>query len=102
MSLFSIFRRPSLDDGVAQAEREGGVILDVRTREEFAEGHLPNAVNVPLDVLERAKLPQGKLFVYCYSGARSSRAVGYLKSIGKNAVNIGGIAGYGGRVERGV
>ena len=55
------------------------------------------------DIGRAAELVQDKdtpLFVYCYSGARSSRAVSALRSMGyTNVTNIGGIAGYRGQIE---
>ena len=42
------YRRISMDEAVAMMKRENGyIILDVRTPEEFAEKHIPNAINVP-------------------------------------------------------
>ena len=59
------------------------VVLDVRTPEEFAAGHVPGAINVPHDALEGrlASLPQLKdhdVVVYCRSGKRSSFALEVL------------------------
>lgn len=102
MSIFSLFRGTDFADGVRRAAECGAVLVDVRTPEEFAEGHIPGAVNIPLGVLASAKLPAGELYVYCHSGGRSAQAVRYLKGKGIKAENIGGIAGYGGAVERGV
>lgn len=95
---FSLFK-----SFASEAERAkstpGARIIDVRTEEEYAEGHLPEAENIPLDTLGAARFGRGeKLFVYCHSGARSGRAVAYLKSIGADAVNMGGVAGYKGRL----
>ena len=75
-------------------------IVDVRTPEEYAAGHLPGAENIPLDALAGAKFSAGEtLFVYCHSGARSARAAAFLKGKGIDAVNMGGIAGYRGKLE---
>ena len=72
MSLFS--RRPSFQEGLETFQKTpGAVLLDVRTPEEFAAGHVPEAVNAPLDALERIDYQQDTpLFVYCHSGARSA------------------------------
>ncbi|MFD3869292.1 rhodanese-like domain-containing protein [Streptomyces sp. NPDC058623] len=66
-------------------------VVDVRTPGEFASGHLPDAVNVPLDRLGRS-LPELReasgrrpLLVVCASGARASNAVGVLASHGLDA-----------------
>ena len=100
MSIFSLFQKPTLDESVSEAKKCGGILLDVRTHEEFLQGHIPGAINIPLDTLAKASIPSGKLFVYCRSGARSAQAVRFLKTQGKDAVNIGGILQYHGAIER--
>lgn len=90
----------SQDQAYAQLKQDPSiVVLDVRTVEEFNEdGHLVNSTNVPLHMLPQqiAKtLPDkdAKIFVICYSGARASDAVNYLKRLGyTNVFNIGGVA----------
>lgn len=92
--------RPSLEDRLSQME-ENGLLLDVRTREEYKSGHLPGAINVPLDELQQAQLPQGRtVYAYCRSGARSAQACMWLKQAGYQAENLGGLMGYRGRLER--
>lgn len=94
-----------INSGVERFEATtGAVLLDVRTGEEYAQGHIPGSRNVDVqDIGRAAELIQDKdtpLFVYCYSGARSGRAVSELKSMGyTNVTNIGGIAGYSGQIE---
>ena len=77
MGFLNFLRRPDINEGLVQFERTpGAVLLDVRTRQEYAQGHLPGSRNVPLDELEQAELPDrdAPLFVYCLSGGRSARA----------------------------
>lgn len=64
-------------------------ILDVRTPEERAKGHVPGSVHVPLrSILDRsATLPRGDLVVYCTSGYRSNIAASYLRRAGTNVVS---------------
>ncbi len=101
MSIFSLLRSPFAEEAERAKKTPRARIVDVRTPEEYAEGHLPGAENVPLGEIERASFSRGdKLFVYCYSGARSGRAVSFLKRKGIDAVNMGGIAGYKGKIER--
>jgi rhodanese-related sulfurtransferase len=69
-------------------------LVDVRTPEEFNQGHIAGAVLMPLDTLPSsyASLPKtGKLVVYCRSGHRSAKAVQFLMEHGyKNAVSLNG------------
>lgn len=106
MGFFDFLHGPDINQGVKEyGGLEGAVLLDVRTPQEYREGHIPGSVNVPLQSLSTAdQIPAGKdapLFVYCYSGARSSQAIRLLTGMGyTNTKNIGGIAAYKGKVER--
>ena len=72
------------------------VVLDVRTADEFKEGHLVGAVNIDQaqsDFIQKAKaaLPADKtIAVYCRSGRRSASAAGKLAAEGYKAVNLKG------------
>lgn len=80
-------------------ETENAVLLDVRSTEEYHEGHLEGSLNIPIIRLPTISLPkETPIFVYCLSGARSKRAADFLNKIGYTATNIGGIAGYHGRL----
>jgi rhodanese-related sulfurtransferase len=63
----------------------GMVILDVRTLEEFSEGHLPGAVNLNFfaaDFLQKVKAYEGKqILIHCASGGRSGQALSRLKDV---------------------
>jgi rhodanese-related sulfurtransferase len=67
--------------------RERGVVVDVCEAEEFAQGHIGGAKNVPLGQLEN-RLPDAvknktvPLILVCQSGARAQRAVGTAKKLG--------------------
>ena len=68
-------------------------ILDVRTEEEFAEGHFEGAVNIPVDDLREnlAKVPKGKkVYVNCHSGLRSYIACRILMGNGYDCYNFSG------------
>jgi rhodanese-related sulfurtransferase len=69
-------------------------IVDVRTPEEYAQGHLDGAILMPLDNLPNtySSLPKkGKLIVYCRSGHRSAKAVQFLVEHGyTNAISMNG------------
>ncbi|MFR1832124.1 MAG: rhodanese-like domain-containing protein [Lachnospiraceae bacterium] len=101
-SLFHLSNGITMDEGVKEAKSaNGAVLLDVRTREEYAQGHVPGSVNLPLDELDTIGYAKSTpLFVYCRSGARSGRGVEFLKKAGyEQAVNIGGIMDYHGEIE---
>lgn len=69
-------------------------LLDVREEEEYADGHIKNAVNIPLRLLysKLDTLPKDKdIYVYCRSGHRSLDAVGFLNGLGFDKVhNVNG------------
>ena len=106
MGFFDFLKSPDIHQGVeACRNTAGAVLLDVRTVEEYREGHIPGSRNLSLQaigalpgMIENRETP---LFVYCQSGARSSQAVSLLRQMGyTNVQNIGGIASYTGKVER--
>jgi rhodanese-related sulfurtransferase len=72
------------------------LIVDVRTTQEFAAGHIENSVNIPLDVVEsrNAELkPYKNIIFVCRSGNRSGKATAIFKQIGfTNVYNGGGWA----------
>ena len=107
MGLFNFFRSiADINTGVAEYEtNDGAVLLDVRTAEEYRDGHIDGSVNIPLDrissVENTVKDKSTPLYVYCLSGGRSGQAVSYLKQMGyTNVKNIGGISSYGGKVVK--
>lgn len=73
------------------------VLLDVRTHEEFLEGHINNAINVPLDeinkdVIDILKDKSQVVLIYCRSGNRSKVASAKLLEMGyKNIFDFGGL-----------
>lgn len=85
----------------------GCLILDVRTETEYAGGHIPNAVCLPIGTIRedadavRAALPdrQQVLLIYCYAGRRAVEAAKILASMGyRNAYEFGGIVDWTGEV----
>lgn len=74
--------------------KEGAVLVDVRTTEEYNQQYVDGAVNVPLQNLatgakKHLKDKSQPLLCFCLSGARSNSAVGQLKRLGYTAHNIG-------------
>jgi len=70
------------------------VLLDVREDDEWAAGHAPQAIHIPLgELAERiGEVPQdsGEVYVVCRMGGRSARATMYLNQSGWDAVNVAG------------
>ena len=80
---------------------KGGLILDIRTEEEFAGGHIVDARHIVLDKLADSlesikKYREKAVIVCCESGARSSQAARLLKTQGfQNVYNLsGGLASW--------
>lgn len=82
------------------------VILDVRRADEFAQGHIPGAVNIANEDINDTELEglQDKdktIYVYCRSGNRSKQAAQKLADMGyTNIIEIGGIKDWTGEVEK--
>ena len=106
MKLFNFLESSDINRDVEQYQQtEGALLLDVRGADEYAEGHIPGSVNIPLQLLPMKKgLPEDldtPIFVYCRSGGRSRRAAAFLEKEGyENVKNIGGIMNWNGEIER--
>ena len=101
------YRQISMDEAVKMMRDEKDyIILDVRRPDEFAEGHIPGAINVPNEEIgktEIAELPNKSqlILVYCRSGRRSKEASEKLVKLGyTNIVEFGGILDWKGDIER--
>ena len=97
---------PDINRGVEEFRgTPGAVLVDVRTPQEYAEGHIPGSINVPLQAIIKVEeaVPDKAvpIFVYCLSGARSRRAAAFFGKLGYMDVrNIGGISAYSGELTR--
>ena len=106
MGFFDFLKGPDINQGVKEySTTDGAVLLDVRTLDEYRQGHIPGSKNVPLqDIRKVAGMIDNKstsIFVHCLSGTRSHQAAVILKQMGyTNVKNIGGISAYEGKVER--
>jgi phage shock protein E len=85
------------NQNLADKIRQGAKIVDVRTADEFVDGHYPKAVNIPLDALQTRIGEFGPkeqcVVVYCASGARSAMAARTLKTRGYlDVINAGGLS----------
>lgn len=83
-----------------QLLENGAEAVDVRQPREFASGHLPGAINLPLDQLAEiasVMFPNREygLVIYCASGVRSARAVEWLKAHGwRNVWDMGSLSAW--------
>lgn len=68
------------------------VIIDVRTIDEYNNGHLKGAINIPYNEIENLNVSKDKdVLVYCASGKRSSIAYNKLVSLGYNVYDLGAL-----------
>ena len=101
------YRQISMDEAVKMMKDEKNyIILDVRRPDEYADGHIPGAINVPneeIGTAEIAELPNKSqlILVYCRSGRRSKEASEKLVKLGyTNIVEFGGILDWKGEIEK--
>ncbi|WP_112470942.1 rhodanese-like domain-containing protein [Streptomyces triticisoli] len=89
----------SLATEQARSRLDELIVIDVRTPGEYASGHLPGALNIPLDRIRQA-LPEirnaaarGEVLVVCASGARSQKACALLAGQGVHTATLNGGTG---------
>ena len=99
------YRSITMDDAVTMMAQETCyIILDVRRPDEFAAGHIPNAINVPNESIGTDEIPElpnkdQLIMVYCRSGRRSKEAAEKLVKLGyTNIVEFGGILDWKGEI----
>ena len=99
------YRQITMDDAVTMMAQETDyIILDVRRPDEFAAGHIPNAINVANETIGTTEIPElphkdQLIMVYCRSGRRSKEAAEKLVKLGyTNIVEFGGILDWKGEI----
>ena len=102
------YRQIRMEEAITMMEEESGyLILDVRTPEEFAEKHIPGAINVANETIGTDEIPElpdkdQLILVYCRSGNRSKQASEKLAALGyTNIVEFGGINDWPGEIVTG-
>ncbi|HTI99126.1 MAG TPA: rhodanese-like domain-containing protein [Dongiaceae bacterium] len=97
MTLFKLQAGTFVAEATAREYLKAGApVIDVRSADEFKAGHLPHAINIPLDGIKTNLPPRfpdkGQvLLLHCHSGRRSGMAETELKSLGyTNVFNLGG------------
>ena len=95
------YRQISQEEAAAMMESERDyILLDVRTEEEYAQGHIPGAICIPNETIgteDVEALPDKDqlIFVYCRSGRRSREAALILAELGYTEVyDIGSLIGW--------
>ena len=103
----SVIKYVSMDEIVQiMNENSNYIILDVRTMQEYNEGHIPNAICIPNETISENiinKLPNKEqlILIYCRSGNRSKQAAQKLKNLGyTNLIEFGGIIDWAGDVVK--
>lgn len=99
------YRQITADEAAQMMQEETGfVLLDVRTQEEYASGHIPGAICIPNETIGSEEIPElpdkdQLILVYCRSGNRSKQASQKLAEQGyTNVVEFGGINGWTGEI----
>lgn len=102
-----IYKNITADEAKEIMDSESGyVILDVRTEEEYAEGHIPGAILIPdYEIIQKAESiltdKDQRILVYCRSGRRSKNAAEALLALGyTNIWEFGGIIDWNYDIER--
>lgn len=104
MGIFDFIKNSDINRALEEyRDNPNAVLVDVRTPQEYSQGHIPGSINVPLHALSQIEYHVSEtdvpLYVYCRSGARSSQAAGILGALGYDLVkNIGGINSYRGEL----
>jgi rhodanese-related sulfurtransferase len=102
-NMFSRFPAGSDPDVVSFGDLEEAIganawtVVDVREPHEFATGHVPNALNLPMSSFDPEELPEGKpLVLICQAGARSRNALNRARALGRADVKhfAGGMNGW--------
>lgn len=96
------YTKITADDAKALMDSGSPTIVDVRTAQEYADGHIPGAINIPVESIGSDKPAEladadAELIVYCRTGVRSKQASDKLVELGYQHVNdMGGIVDWTG------
>lgn len=83
------------------------ILVDVRTEKEYAEGHIPGAINISKERIMKAQsfldelpAPNEMVMIYCYNGSCSQDVAEKLAELGyTNVLDIGGIENWTGKID---
>ena len=90
------------DEVYKNIDNSNVVILDVRTYEEYINGHIENSKNIPIDEINSIDYSKNTIiYVYCQSGNRSKKASQILYDLGyTNVYDMGGIVNWQYELEK--
>jgi phage shock protein E len=93
MSFFGLFGGGNNDSPIEEYLKDGAVVIDVRTIDEFTSGHVNGSKNIVLNTIptkvKEIKALNKKVIAVCRSGARSGQATSFLKQQGIDVINGG-------------
>ena len=96
------YTNPAALKNLVDSGRIDYLLIDVRTPEEFASGHIPTAVNIPYDVIAEnlpAEAGDVPIILYCRSGNRSGKAYKTLTDMGlTDLYDFGGVSRWPGEL----
>ena len=93
MSFFGLFGGGSSKESIEEYLKDGAIVIDVRTPQEFMEGHVNGSKNIVLNSIpmsvEEIKALNKKIIAVCRSGARSGQATLFLSKYDVDVINGG-------------
>ena len=101
------YQKTTADEGQALMDAGDITIVDVRTAQEYADSHIPGAINIPVEDIGSAQPGElaetdADIIVYCRTGVRSKQAADKLVELGYQHVNdMGGIVDWHGETVTG-
>ena len=101
-----MYKSITMEEAKAIFKEKGNyIIVDVRRPDEYKEGHIPNAINIVNETIDKEpqelKDKDQSIYVYCRTGRRSKEASEKLVNLGyTNIIEIGGIVDWNGDIEK--
>lgn len=86
------------DAFVKEAKEKNIPLIDVRPSEDYEDGHIPGAINIPLKDMKTADVKDGS-YVYCMTGFHANLAKEILEKRGIHVTDIGGMEFYHGPLD---
>ena len=106
MGLLDFLKGPNINDGLAKYHQlKYAILLDIRSEEDYAKGHVPGAVNIPFSKIARARYElddrHAPVFVYGWYHNDAKDGVVALKALGVETITaLGDCDRYTGEIER--